>query len=275
MLPDQENLEIDYTGLSFIKPEQVRFRYRLEGLDENWTEAGNRRTAFFPHLAPGEYVFRVIAANSDNIWNEQGGTVKIIVKPPFYRHWIFYAVCAAVVILIIYGIFRVRFLRLERAKLLQEEFSRRLIAAHESERRRVAAELHDSLGQTLAMIKNRAVFAVQNTDDLEKAKEEFDQITEQSVFAINEVREISYNLRPYLLDRLGLTKALNRFSTKRLKIVKLKIKAEIENIDKFFTSEEEMSIYRIIQESLNNILKHAEAKIVKINIEKTENFVKQ
>ena len=83
--PNQNTLEIRYTGLSFIKPEQTRFRYKLEGLDENWTEAGTRREAFYPYLPPGTYTFRVIAANSDNVWNEQGTTLKITVYPAFYR----------------------------------------------------------------------------------------------------------------------------------------------------------------------------------------------
>ena len=114
---------------------------------------------------------------------------------------------------------------------------------------------------------------MQNAKDLEKAKEEFDQITEQSVFAINEVREISYNLRPYLLERLGLTKALKSLFNKTAENSTLKIEADIENIDKIFTSEEEMSLYRIVQESLNNILKHAEAENVNISIAKTGDFV--
>src|SRR5262245_26417937 len=67
--PGQDNLEIHYAGLSFIKPEQMQFKYRLEGLDEDWVDAGNRRVAYFPHLPPGKYVFRVIAANSDGVWN--------------------------------------------------------------------------------------------------------------------------------------------------------------------------------------------------------------
>lgn len=81
--PEQENLEIEYTGISFIKPKQIRFRYNLEGLDKDWTEAGERRTAYFPHLPPGNYTFRVIAANSDNIWNKQGASIKITVYPAF------------------------------------------------------------------------------------------------------------------------------------------------------------------------------------------------
>ena len=157
ILSGQENLEIDYTGLSFIKPEQIRFRYRLEGLNDDWTEAGNRRTAFFPYLAPGEYTFRVIAANSDNVWNEEGARLKIVVKPPFYRTWFFLLACVVVASIIIYALYRRRVFQLERARQIQEDFSRRLINAHESERRRIAAELHDSIGQSLAMIKNRVV----------------------------------------------------------------------------------------------------------------------
>ncbi len=271
--PGQENLEIDYTALSFIKSEQMRFRYRLEGLDEDWTEAGTRRTAFYPHLAPGEYVFRVIAANSDNVWNERGAEIKITVIPPFYRTWWFAALCVMAALGMIFMIYRDRINQLKKERAAKEEFSRRLINAHESERRRVAAELHDSLGQTLAMIKNRAVFAVQNMKNLEAAKEQFEQITEQSVDAINEVREISYNLRPYLLDRLGLTKALKSLFNKTAETGNLKIAADIENIDKIFSKEEEMSLYRIVQENLNNILKHAEASEIRVEIKKDTDFL--
>jgi len=269
----QENLEIDYTALSFIKSEQMRFRYRLEGFDEDWTEAGTRRTAFFPHITQGNYVFRVIAANSDNVWNEQGASIKITVVPPFYRTWWFIALCILAIFAIAFLIYRNRINGLKNQRAAKEEFSRRLIIAHESERRRVAAELHDSLGQTLAMIKNRSVFAVQTSGDLDAAKEQFNQITEQSVAAINEVREISYNLRPYLLDRLGLTKALKSLFNKTAENSNLEIAADIENIDKLFSKEEDMSLYRIVQENLNNILKHAEAKEVRVKIKKEIDFL--
>ena len=93
--PGQQNLEIAYTGLSFIKPEQIRFRYRLEGLDKDWTTAGERRTVLYSYLPPGEYTFRVVAANSDGVWNEQGATLKIVVRPAFYQTGLFFAACAA------------------------------------------------------------------------------------------------------------------------------------------------------------------------------------
>ena len=87
------------------------------------------------------------------------------------------------------------------------------------------------------------------------------------------MREIYYNLRPYLLDRLGLTKALKSLFNKTAENSNLEIKTEIENIDSIFTSEEEISLYRVVQESLNNILKHAAARKVKIKVEKSENFL--
>ena len=271
--PGQENLEIGYTGLSFIKPEQIRFRYRLEGLDKDWTDAGERRTAYFPYLPPGNYTFRVAAANSDNVWNETGATLSVVVNPPFYRHWLFIAACLAVFVAVAYGIYRVRLARVERARRAQEEFSRRLINAHEAERRRVAAELHDSIGQTLAMIKNRAVYGMQTTNNLAAAHEQLDAITAQTTQAIGEVREISYNLRPYLLENLGLTKAIKSLVHKIEEVHLLTIDAAICDVDNLFQPEAEMSVYRIVQESLNNVAKHSEADAAALTIEKTNEIV--
>lgn len=270
--PKQNNLEIAYAGLSYIKPEQVHFRYRLEGLDENWTEAGVRRTAFYPYLPAGKYVFRVIAANSDNVWNEEGAAISIVVLPPFYRTWWFFLLVVLAVGAAILAAFKVRINRFERARLAQQDFSRRLINAHEAERSRVAAELHDSIGQTLAMIKNRAVFGTQSADDKE-AKEQLAQITAQTTQAIGEVREISYNLRPYLLENLGLTKAIKSLVGKIEEVHLIEIDARIDDIDNLFALEAEMSVYRIVQETLNNVVKHSEADKARLTIEKTVDSV--
>lgn len=271
--PNQDNLEIKYTGLSFIKPEQTRFRYKLEGLDENWTEAGTRREAFYPYLPPGTYTFRVIAANSDNVWNEQGATLKITVYPPFYRTWWFIIFSILVITAFIYWLYRHRLAAAHRQQIAQEEFSRRLINAHESERRRIAAELHDSLGQHLAMIRNSAAFGAQTSQKLEEAQVHLNKISDESVQAIAEVREISYNLRPYLLDRLGLTKAISSMLKKVSETTEIEVVSEVETIDGIFPNESEISIYRIIQESLNNILKHSEATQVNFSIERNNRNV--
>ncbi len=87
--PDKENLEIEYTALSFVRSGQIRFRYRLEGLDSNWIDAGSRRTAYYSHLPPGTYTFHVIADNSDGVWNTTGQSLAVTVQAPFYRTWWF------------------------------------------------------------------------------------------------------------------------------------------------------------------------------------------
>jgi signal transduction histidine kinase/ligand-binding sensor domain-containing protein len=267
ILAGQENLEIDYTGLSFIQPEQLRFRYRLENLEDTWTEAGTRRTAFYPHVAPGEYTFRVIAANSDNVWNETGATLKISVKPPFYRTWFFLAVCTAAIGLFVFGIYRARVSQLQKAQRTQEDFSRRLINAHETERRRIAGELHDSIGQSLAMIKNRAVFSQMKTAE-EETKEHLEIIAAQTSQTINEVREISYNLRPYLLERLGLRQSIKSLFDEVADLGQIKVIAEIDDIDSLFDAEQEMNLFRIIQECVNNIVKHSQADFARLSIRK-------
>ena len=267
--PHQQNFEINYTALSFINSENLRFKYKLEGLDDEWIDAGTRRTAYYSYVPPGEYTFHVIAANSDGVWNEIGATLKVIVKPPFYRTWIFILACAALVLFIIYAIYRRRIQQLERARAMQEEFSRRLINAHETERRRIAAELHDSIGQSLAMIKNRAVLSAESVTD-EVTRKQIDLITAQTTQTIGEVREISYALRPYLLDNLGLTKAIKSLLNKLTETSEITIECEIDEADNLFDGESEISVYRIIQESLSNIIKHAEAATVQVIIKKSE-----
>jgi signal transduction histidine kinase/ligand-binding sensor domain-containing protein len=267
--PSQQNFEVAYTALSFINSENLRFKYRLEGLDDDWIDAGTRRLAYFSHVPPGAYTFRVIAANTDGVWNEHGATLKIVVLSPFYRTWWFLLTCTGLCSLIIYAIYRRRVLGLERARRLQEDFSRRLINANEAERRRVAGELHDSIGQSLAIIKNRVVLSAESVTD-EKVRRQLELITAQATQTIGEVREISYALRPYLLDNLGLTKAVESLLDKITETSKLTIESELDDVDNVFDGEAEMSIYRIIQESLSNIMKHAEASEAQVFIKKSE-----
>jgi hypothetical protein len=111
--PGQESLEVQYTALSFSRPEQIVFRYMLDGLDTNWQEVGYRRTAYFSHLPPGRYVIRVMAANSDGVWSETQSGAAITVLPPFYLTRWFLATIFALALGLIYLLwgFRVRQLK--------------------------------------------------------------------------------------------------------------------------------------------------------------------
>ncbi len=103
--PGASNWEIQYTALSLQAPGKVRFRYRLEGYDRDWTDAGTRRTAYYTGLSPGEYTFHVIAGNNDGVWNEDGARLTFRLQPHFWQSWWFIALCTfAVLVLAGYAI---------------------------------------------------------------------------------------------------------------------------------------------------------------------------
>src|SRR6185369_2499222 len=184
--PGQRGLEINYTGLSYIKADQNKFKYKLEPLDADWIDAGTRRVAYFPYLPPGSYTFHVIAANSDGIWNMTGARVNVIVRAPFWRRWWFWLVCSIAVISIVAFVIRSRLVQLKRKQLEREAFSRRLIESQEAERKRLAGELHDSLAQNLLIVKNWALIGLNSLAADNPAREHLNEISENTSLAIEE-----------------------------------------------------------------------------------------
>jgi len=146
-----------------------------------------------------------------------------------------------------------------RRQSKQEAFSHRLIESQERERQRIAAELHDSLGQTMLIIKNRAILALNSLVDHASAEEQLDEISACASDALEEVRTIAYNLRPYQIDRFGLTKTLQAMCAQADLTSGIHFLTELEPIDGLFTQQAEISIYRVVQEAVNNIIKHSKA----------------
>lgn len=237
----------------------MKFKYRLEGLDKDWVDAGSRRTAYYSHVPPGTYTFRVMAANSDGVWNREGATVSVTVVPRFYRTWWFLALAVATLAGVFSVAYRRRVARLERKRAAQEAFARALISSQESERKRIAAELHDGLGQNLLVIKNRAQMALGAAGDPARAMQEVDEISATAAQAIQEVREIAHNLRPYQLDHLGPTKAVESMIRKVSSATGIKFTVALDSLDGLFPEEDEINFFRIIQESVNNVVKHSGA----------------
>lgn len=270
MRPGQGNLEIQYTALSWSRPQQIRFKYQLVGLDHEWVDAGTRRTAYYPHLPPGQYTFRVIADNGEGIWNLEGQNLSLVVLPPFYRTWWFTMVLLVSVAGVALLGYKLRVNQLERAREVQETFSRRLIDSQEQERQRIAAELHDSLGQNLLVIKNRAAIAKLTSKDLPAAFQQLDQIADSTMQAIQEVRQIAYDLRPHHLNNIGLTRSLEEMLRRVEEASGLGIACEIEMLDGALPKEAEINIYRIVQEAVSNIVKHAQATRAGVEIERRE-----
>ncbi len=158
---DLERLEIDFTALSLVAPEKVRFRYRLEGSDRDWVDAGARRTAYYTHLPPGDYRFAVRAANSDGIWNDRGASVAFSVATPLWRTWWALLLYAAAAVGAVWTLVQWRVRALARANALLEAGVAERTAAldekvhqlEESERR-----AHQSEATALEASRAKSVF---------------------------------------------------------------------------------------------------------------------
>lgn len=142
LAPDTRNVEISFTATSLLIPERVRFRYRLQGFDNDWVDAGTRRRAFYSRLPAGSYVFQAIACNDSGIWNLTGATINFTVSPTFaetiwFKVGIFLAVAA-----VLFLLFRMRLNQAKRrvADRLYDRFA---------ERERIARDLHDTLLQSV------------------------------------------------------------------------------------------------------------------------------
>jgi hypothetical protein len=121
--PGASEVEIHFTGLGFVAPNRVRFKYQLEGFDPDWVDAGTRRFAYYANLPAGKYRFHVIACNEDGLWNETGAAFTFTLTPYFYQRAWFYALVGLAVIGLIGAIHH---LRLARLKASERELQRRV-----------------------------------------------------------------------------------------------------------------------------------------------------
>lgn len=264
--PAQQSLEIHYAGLSFLKPEYVRFKYKLDGLDDDWIDAGTRRVAYYSRIPPGSYTFRVIAANSDGFWNQEGASLSIVVIPPFWQTWWFRLMSFAAIAGFALITYTWRVTALKRKHAAQEAFSRQLIESQENERKRIAAELHDSLGQSLVIIKNWSLLGLGLTAERHPFREQLQEISQTASRAIEEVREIAYNLRPYELERVGITETIRDMINRVASSSEIRFSIDIAPLDGLLSKEAEISLYRIVQEAVSNVVKHSEATEAKLVI---------
>ena len=257
------SFSFEFAALDYRNPDRNQYAYMMEGFDKNWISSGNVRTVSYTNLDPGEYTFHVKGSNNDGVWNETGASVKIIITPPWWQTWWFRG-CGIAVIIGLLGYTRQRKLSKIKNELhRQSEFTKQLINTQEAERKRIAGELHDTLGQDLLIIKNKALLGLKGPL---KNPELIADISEISSSSLQEVREISYNLHPYQLEQLGLTKAIESIIERASKSSSIKFRYELDNIDKLFDQETEINLFRMIQESINNILKHSEATEAVISV---------
>ena len=167
------DLSIGYAGLHFSRPEEITYRYQLEGYEANWRDVGTSRTAIYPNLPPGDYTFRVQAASVDGIWSEEDASVLVTVLPPWWRTTWAYVLYSMFLIGAVVGAFRVQRSRIVRKEREIAQIREAELKAESAELRATSAELQakasDAQARTLEVENERNRIEVEKARELEKA----------------------------------------------------------------------------------------------------------
>jgi ligand-binding sensor domain-containing protein/signal transduction histidine kinase len=256
--------EILYTAPTFLKPHHVRFRYRLTGLSEAWIDAGERRRATFSGVPPGNYTFVLSASNLAGEWSSDGPTLSVVVQAPFWGTWWFRLLGAGLLASGLYGLHAARVRRLERERAQRSVYLQELIDAQEQERARISNEVHDSLGYDVAMVKQRIREGLERSSLDPGTRRDFDEILSLTNRIDDDMRTIAHALRPYHLDKIGLTRSLQELASQIA--TGLALTVDIAPIDDLLAPEAEIHVYRIVQESLANVVRHAGARRATLSV---------
>ena len=256
------DLEIDYTGLSFVAPEKVLFRYKLEGRDRDWQDAGTRRQAFYGNLPPRNYRFRVRACNNSGVWNEAGAFLDFSIAPAYYQTNWFRALCAAAVLGLFAAVYQFRVHQLARQFNLTLE-------ARVNERTRIARELHDTLLQSFQGL----LLKLQVVSDLladGPAKQELESAINDAGEAITEGRDAVQDLRSSTLvtnDLAGAISALGQeLAANQAGNGSASFRVEVEGTPRDLHPLLRDEVYRIAAEALRNAFRHAKARHIESEI---------
>ena len=261
--PRTRDVQIDYTALSLVAPEKVRFKYMLEGQDLDWREVLNDRAVQYTNLAPKHYRFRVLACNNSGVWNDQGASLEFVIPPAWYqRNW-FRALCLAGFLALLWGLYQLRVLQLRR------EFNAAL-EARVGERTRVARELHDTLLQSFhgLLLNFQTVWNTLPERPIE-AKERLGSAIDQAAEAITEGRDAVQGLRDSVVQSNDLARAISTLgedlvtgSTSHRPAFRVAVEGESQNLHPIIRDE----IYKIAAEALRNAFRHAQARQVEVEI---------
>jgi signal transduction histidine kinase/ligand-binding sensor domain-containing protein len=261
--PLVRDLQIEYTALSFVAPEKMRFRYKLEGRDGDWVEAGNRRQAFYDDLPPRDYRFRVMASNNDGVWNEAGASLDFAVDAAYYQTICFRVGLAAVLLALIWGLYRYRLHQMARV------FDARM-EARVGERTRIARDLHDTLLQSFqgTLLKFHGVSYL--LPDHPKAREALENCLDQARAAITEARDAVQGLRSSTVVSNELRKAVTAFgealAAEHTGQDRPEFGVLVEGSTRDLRPLIRDEVYNIACESLRNAFKHAQARRIQVEI---------
>jgi ligand-binding sensor domain-containing protein/signal transduction histidine kinase len=267
LAPGRHRLEFRYTGVNFDAPERVRFRYRLEGLDSDWVEAGSTRSASFPYVPYGKYRFEVIAGNGRGVWSTTGASVSVTVKPYFWQTGWFRVPASLGLLAFIALAARV----VEKRKLQRrlEQLERERALAHERER--IARDLHDDLGSSLARISLLSGLLKADRDNPSQIECHAVKISQSADQTVRALEEIVWAVRPGSDSLQSLVEYTAHFANELFDGggIRCRLDLPADLPSRPLPPEVRHNIFLVVKEALANVLKHAAAREVRISAEAT------
>jgi len=263
--PGRHQLEIRYTGLSFVAPDKVHFRYKLEGLESDWKDAGPARVAEYSYLPPAAYTFHLTACNNDEVWNQSGVSLALVVLPFFWQTWWFQISSAmAGAGLVGAGALWSSRVRVHR-KLEQLERQQAL----ERERARIARDIHDDLGASLTRITMLSQSVRGEVESLPETAADADQIYSTARELTRAMDEIVWAVNPKHDTLDSLVTYLGGFAQQFLSAagIRCRLDVPVSLPAHALTSEVRHNVFLAVKEALHNVLKHAQATEVRISLE--------
>lgn len=256
--PGTHTIDIAYTALSLSVPQRVRFRYRLEGVDDDWIDPGTRRLASYANLGPGQYRFRVIAANNDGVWNETGATLAFEIRPTFLQGWPFRLLCGLALLALLWLAYSLRL------RVVANRIRMRMTERME-EREHIAREMHDTLLQSVQALTLRFQLAVDDLPAAEPARPTLEEALDRADDVIAEGRDRLRTLRP-LSDAGDIGQILADIVEKQAFGPAVQVSIATvglpRNLDPRVTDE----VARIAGEAIFNVRRHAHASHLMIEI---------
>lgn len=248
------NLDIVYAALSLSVPGRVRFRYRLEGVDDGWVDPGSRREAVYGNVAPGTYRFHVIAANDDGVWNTAGATLRIDIPPTFIQSIWFKLLLAVAFIAALWWAYALR-LRVVTDRL------NATMGIRLGERERIARELHDTLLQTFQGLVLQFQAAANRIPAGGTARPAIDQALRRADVALAEGRDRVRDLRVHAADgdlARGWTATAAELNLDRPVRFELVVEGRPRALHPMVHEE----LQRLGEEALRNAFRHARATTI-------------
>jgi signal transduction histidine kinase/ligand-binding sensor domain-containing protein len=249
-------VEIRYTALTLSSSDRIRFRYRLEGVDGDWVNAGTRRTAFYTNLAPGDYRFHVDAGGEDGSWQAAPVAWSFSVEPAFYQTRWFSALVAAAGLLAVWGAWRVRL------RLVRQQFSLAL-----AERARLSREIHDTLLQSLVGVALQFDAIAENLDSASgTAKEQLLRVRRQVEAYVRDARQSISDLRSPLLEATDLATVLREFGKRAVADTRIRFVSSVLGTPREYSPKIDNELLRIGQEAITNAVRHSAASQIALEL---------